>query len=309
MDFNYAYKAEKAVLELTQFDIKFCKIYQGYLINYKWTNTSFNPYYNEQIDNAKNLIHNQLKTGLNNKVFLENLITILEKRKDWLEKKNYKSINFFENYPIETVDASYFSLLRTSNKTSFENYSNNVVVPNVEEMKAFWFLDLYKKEFNDYKNINDFEKGLLLYILTLYKHAISNLLRHVKSIFEKVEFIDFNKIKFDDIDDSQRVQNEDIICHVNFDKKKTALLYSLLLEEKIFVFNEFNMEKNRLDMKRFVERNCTYRNRNNKRLAIKAFNREYSEAISVNSIETKKQKEFLDELILKLQTRRNNTKD
>ncbi|MDO5980895.1 hypothetical protein [Flavivirga spongiicola] len=306
MAYNYAYQTEKAVIELTQFDVKFCKISQSYLINNELTNTYINSYYKEQVNNIKSLLYNQLKTGLKHKEFLGNLMSILEKRNEWLEKKEYKSINFFENYPIETIDATYFTRLGTSNKTSFENYLNNIIVPNVEEMKAYWFLDLYKKEFNDYKNIIDFEKGLLLYIIMLYKCAISNLHSYFKSIYVMAEFIDFKNLNLGNLSELEQSQKKERIGKFNLDKKSVAHLFRILMDEKIILFHETDEIKNESIMKNFVEQNFKYQNTSKEYKEITTFNRECSEAKSSETEPLEKQLKVIDSLVNILENRKNN---
>jgi len=310
MDNNYAYKTEKAVLELTEFDVKFCETNQSYLFNYEWTNTCINSNYNEEVDNIKNLLHLQLKTGSNHKVYLGNLISILKKRIHWLEKMNYSSPAFFENYSINTIDVHYNPPVDNSNKINYGNFLNNSTKADSAENVVFWFLELYEKEFNYFKNILDFEKGILLHRLELYKRAISKLQRYIKSIYDNVEFTDFNRLNLENLSELKQTQKQDRICHFNLDKKNVAHFFRLLTEEKIIVFDELNDKNNLFEMKKFVEHNFTYQNTKKERKVIETFNREYSEVSARQGLgDNAKHKAFIDNLILILQTRKNELKD
>tara|TARA_R110001592_G_scaffold346470_2_gene639099 strand:- start:2552 stop:3541 length:990 start_codon:yes stop_codon:yes gene_type:complete len=309
MDYNYAYKTNQAVFELTELTLEFCQTNQSYLINDKLANTYINSYYNEQVDNIKELLHHQLKTGRNHKAYLENLLGILEKRIEWLHKMKYKSVDFFNNCSIKTIPSSYFPPVGTSNKISFKNFLNDSIVPNSQEQKVLWFLQSYEEEFNHYENKLDFEKGLVLYVMSLYKRALSILCNYVKTIYEQVDFIDFNKLSNELLSETNPRQKKERNCNINLDKKSVAHLFRILLEEDFLVFDELNEANNRLELKRFVENNFNYQNTKKERLPIKSFNREYSEVSSPSSPEVKKHKEFIDKLILMLQARKNKIKD
>lgn len=309
MNYNFAYKTDQAVLELAKFNIEFCKTKKSYLFNNEWVNTDIEYYYNKHIEKIKKLLHVQLKTGLNHKEYLQNLLDNLNKRIDWLLEKNYNLPEFFENYSIKTVDTGYLQPVVTSNKSSFGNFLNNSAEPDSSEIRVFWFLQLFEKEFNYYKDILDFEKGLLLYTIKSYKHSLSNLYQYIKSIHENVEFTDFKRLDQINFKELEQKQKTERICNFNLDKKSVAHLFRILLEESFLVFDETNETNNRLEMKRFVEDNFTYQNVKKERIPIETFNREYSEVSSPSSSEVKKHKEFIDKLILKLQIRKNTLKD
>ncbi|TGV03402.1 hypothetical protein [Flavivirga rizhaonensis] len=309
MDYNFAHKTDQAIIEFSKFNIEFSEKNKSYLFNNQWINIKIDSYHNEQIDRIKNLLHIQLNAGLNHKEYLQNLLDILNKRIIWLLENNYNLPIFFENYSIKKTDYDYLLPARNSNKSSFKKFFNNSPVPNSSEMRIFWFLELFKKEFNDFKDELDFEKGLLLYSIKSYRHALSILSEYIKSLHQYVEFTDFKSLNLVNSNEVKQTQRNVKICNFNLDKKNIAHLFRILIEEKLIVFDEFNDSKNLTEMKSFVEKNFTYQNKKKERMAIDKLNREYSEASwRLEDVDKIRHNKLIDKLVLTLQTRKANLK-
>ncbi len=306
---NYASQTNRAVFELSKFKVQFCETYQTYLLNNKWANTYSESYFHEQSDLVKSLLCQQLKNGLNHKEYLQNLLDNLENRIDSLDKNKSNSPDFFENYSIKIAYTNIHQQEPHSNQSKYERYLNNQLEPDASEIEFFSFLTFHEKKLNGYKNILDFEKGLLLYTIMLYRDAITNLDDYINSIFMNVEFTDFKNYDFEDFHSLKPQQKNNMVCNFNLDKISVAHLFSILINEDIIMFDELNYAKNNTKMKRFVEQNFTFLNFRKERIAIKTFNREYSEATCVGSAAVKQHKAFIDKLILILQTRKTNMKD
>ena len=309
MDYNFAHKTNQAIIEFSKFNIEFSEKNKSYLFNNLWINIEIDSYHNEQIDRIKNLLHIQLSAGLNHKEYLQNLLDILNKRINWLLENNYNLPIFFENYSIKKTDYDFLLPARNSNKSSFKKKINNSPVPNSTERQIFWFLELFEKEFNDYKDELDFEKGLLLYSIKSYRHALLILSEYIKSLHQYVEFSNFKGLSIVNSNEVKQTQRNVRICNFNLDKKNVAHLFRILIEEKLIVFDEFSDSKNLTEMKSFVEENFTYQNKKKERMAIDKLNREYSEASWRLEDEDKiRHNKLIDKLVLTLQTRKANLK-
>ncbi len=306
---DYAFQTDNAINELTKFKVSYSETFNTYQFNNKWINEIDEYYYYDKIDNIKKLLHKQLVNGLKHVEYLQNLLDLIWDKIEHIEKYKCHSPKFFNLYSEKIRIIDNYNKKPATNIGLFEKFKSGSEPIDSKESGLFNFLEFHSENINKFETQFDFEKGMLLHSVHMYCEALKNLYDFIYSIHMNAEFIDFKNLKLEDLEEYSPKKRKNRVCHVNFNKKGVALLFSILLEEKIFVLDEFNMEKNRYELKQFVEENFTYRNANNERLPIKTFKREYSEAISVDSKETKKQKEFLDKLIFKLQTRRNNTKD
>lgn len=303
---DYAYKTEDAINELLKFKINFSETYNTYLFNGMWINEINESYYSEKIVNIKRLLHKQLKNGLKQEEYLQNLLDLIWKKVEYIEKFKCFSTEFFELYSEKITSVNYVHKEPNSNNKLFEIYKAGSKNISSQAYELFNFLNFHSEKLNDFQTPLDFERGFLLYTINAYREAIKSLYSFIYTIHMNAEFTDFKNLKFEEFSTKKKSER---ICHINLDKKSVAHLFRILLEEDYLVFNEANETNNRLEMKRFVEDNFTYQNAKKERRPIETFNREYSEVSSSLSPEVKKHKEFIDKLILKLQDRKNKLKD
>lgn len=92
-------------------------------------------------------------------------------------------------------------------------------------------------------------------------------------------------------------------CGSSLIKSELAQLFFILMEEKIFVLDEFDPVKNRAKLQVFLQKNFTYRGDGGLQTKIKTVSREFSEAKGF--VYRQKQILFLEKLIVILQERKN----
>lgn len=305
---NYKYKTDQAVNELVNFKIYFCKTYNTYLFNNKWINEIDEYYYLEKINNIKRLLHKQLKHGQKQAEYLQYLLDHIWNKVDHIEQCKYSSFEFFELFSDKISDITSDESIPASNSDLYKEYKTGSSPETTNKPELFDFLRFHSTGMNDFQTEIDFEKGRLLFVLSIYIEALKDLHGFIYSIHMDAEYIDFKSLDFEDfIIPSKLIKGS--ICHINLNKKSVAHLFTILLEINFLVFDETNKTNNRLELKRFVENNFTYQNYKNQRTSIETFNREYSEVASNSGYEVKAHKKFIDELILKLQARKSSLKD
>jgi hypothetical protein len=305
---NYKYKTDQAVNELVKFKIDFSKIYNTYLFNNKWINEIDDDYYSEKIKNIKNLLHKQLKHGHKLAEYLQDLLDYIWTKVDYIEDYKYNSFEFFELFSDKISDIISHESIPVSNSDLYKEYKIDSSSETTNEPELFNFLRFHSSGMNDFQTEIDFEKGRLLFVLSVYSEVLKDLHGFIYSIHMDAEYIDFKSLDFENFIIPPKNIKENL-CHINLNKKSVAHLFRILLEENFLVFDEINENNNRLEMKQFVENNFTYQNNKNKRTSIDTFNREYSEVVSLSSPEVKAHKDFIDEFILKLQNRKNSLRD
>ena len=295
---NYKYKADQAVNEFVKFKIYFCKTYNTYSFNNKWINEIDEYYYLEKIKNIKRLLHKQLKHGQKQAEYLQYLLDHIWNKVDYIEQCKYSSFEFFELFSDKISDITSHESIPASNSDLYKEYKTGSSSETTNEPELFDFLRFHSKEMNDFQTEIDFEKGRLLFVLSIYIEALKDLYGFIYTIHMDAEYIDFKSLDLEDFIIPPKVIKERI-CHINLNKISIAHLFRILLEEDFLVFDETNETNNKLELKRFVENNFTYQNNKNQRTPIETFNREYSEAVSNLSPGVKAHKKFIDELILK----------
>jgi len=305
---NYKYRTDQAVNEFVEFKIDFSKIYNSYLFNNKWTNEIDDYYYSEKIKNIKILLHKQLKYGHKQAEYLQYLLDFIWNKVDYIEDYKFRSFEFFELFSDKISDITSHDSIPASNSGLYEEYKIGSSSETTNEHELFDFLRFHSSRMNDFQTEIDFEKGRLLFVLSIYTEALKDLHGFIYSIHMDAEYIDFKSSDFEYFTIPPKNIKENI-CHINLNKKSVAHFFRILLEENFLVFDEKNENYNRLELKRFVENNFTYQNNKNQRTSIDTFNREYSEVVSPSSPEVKAHKKFIDEFILKLQNRKSRLKD
>jgi hypothetical protein len=253
-------------------------------------------------------LHKQLKHGHKQAEYLQDLLDYIWTKVDYIEDYKYNSFEFFELFSDKISDIISHESIPVSNSDLYEEYKIDPSSETTNESELFNFLRFHSSGMNDFQTEIDFEKGRLLFVLSVYSETLKDLYGFMYSIHMNAEYIDFKSLDFEDFIIPPKNIKENI-CHINLNKKSVAHLFRILLEENFLVFDETNENNNRLEMKQFVENNFTYQNNKNQRTSIDTFNREYSEVVSPSSPEVKVHKKFIDDFILKLQNRKSRLKD
>ncbi len=306
---DYAYQTERALQELLKFEVSYSKTDKAYLFNDNWASSISESYYPQKSLEFKKLLFNQLKYGLKQEEYLQNLLDIIWKKVEYIEDFDCYSSTFFEVYSDKIRLNEDVDIVDSSSKKLFQLYKSGSLDVSSENYNLFVFLQFHSKKLNELKTIADFEKGYLLYVIGQYMTTLKDLHGFLYGIHMNSEFTDFKSINLDALEKFDIEKKQGQLGHFNLSKKEIAHLFRILLEEGFLVFDEMNEAKSKLKMKRFVEANFTYQNLKKQRSDIKTFNREYSEVCSNLSEDVKGHKDFIDRLISKLQARKATLKD
>lgn len=303
---NYKYLADKELNSFLKFRIIHNQKFKTYMINDKWVNEINEAYYTQIIEDLKNKITKQLKFGLKPLEYLKDILQSTENRIDQLENYALNSFEFFKSYGGKILASKTDITEPTPNDGFFEIFKKTNDIALEQNPELVGYLNFYSRRFDDLQTKEDFEKGILLYAICIYKDALWDLHGFIYKIHMNAEFTDFKSIDIDGL----MVENEkSLLGHFNLSKKEVAHLFRILLEEEFLVFDEKDDSKNKLTMKRFVEDSFTFQNLKKERSSIKTFNREYSEVCSNLSADVKVHKDFIDVLISKLQARKDKLKN
>ncbi|PKG44022.1 hypothetical protein [Psychroflexus sp. MES1-P1E] len=306
---NYKYQLDLEITRLLKFIISYDENFKAFKFNDTWVNEINDHFYKVKITIIMQLLAKYLKHGLKQAEYLEYLKNWISKKLSQIENYELNSIEFFESYTQKISTVNGHSKEPTSNSELFKTYKEDNKLALEQNPDLVNYLNFFSKKINNLKTEQDFEKGLLLYALNTYKDALKDLHGYIYEISNDAEYIDFKSIDLGDWEESTVKEKKHRLGHLNLSKKKVAHFFRILLEENYLVFDEKDDAANRLEMKRFVEDNFTFKNLKKERSAIKTFRREYSEVCSNLSPDVKEHKDFIDKLISKLQTRKDNLKD
>lgn len=167
---NYAYKTNTAVYKFSKLKICFSQNHCTYSLNGSWINEIDEKHFKEKIENIKELLHKHLTNGLRHKEFLQDLIDITHNSIDFLNQYNYHTSEFLDFYSNRIKYEYDIQKAPNSNSELYERYKNDFKHKNQKEAELFGFLELHASKLNDYKTQLDFEKGLLLNALSIYKN-------------------------------------------------------------------------------------------------------------------------------------------
>lgn len=274
---DYAYKTDLAITNLVKFNISFSTIHNSYLFKNKWVNEYDESIFQDQIDHIKGLLHIHLKNSVNQAEYLQNILDQIWKRIEWLDKNKAFSPKFFELYSHKISKNNNPIDNFKSNDEKYQKFMNNDLEVGSSDFDLFNYIRFHSEEMNHFENIIDFEKGLLINVIDLYRNALINFYNYIYSIHMNVELIDFKNYDFEHLETIPVTRKIEKACNINFDKKSIALFFRILLEERVIVFDESDKYKNEFEMKKFVQDHFTYLNEKNEHVPIKNFNREYSE--------------------------------
>jgi hypothetical protein len=306
---NYKYLADKELNSFLKFRIIHNQKFKTYMINDKWVNEINEAYYTQIIEDLKNKITKQLKFGLKPLEYLKDILQSTENRIDQLEGYALDSFDFFESYTKSINEDFTHEKEPKSNVKFFQLYKNNKELAEKENQDLFHHLSFLEFTGNKIQSQEDFEKGMLLYAISLYLDALWELQGFIYVYLIEPEFTDFKAIEIYEKDPTSNLEQGNQRAHFNLNKKEVAHLMRTLLEEGIIIFDNADAFKNRLKMKEFIENNFTYKDPKGEKVPIKKFNREYSEACSPQSDEVSLHKGFILGLVEKLKERTNRLKN
>mgnify|MGYP005666567659 CR=1 FL=1 len=304
---NYVYQTEGALLRLLKFKIRFSQTNNAYLLNDKWANEIDEHYFMNQAKEVQRLLNKQLKHGKHHEVFLENLLNRIWNRLQNVQMYLAITPEIIKNYSEIKDPIIPHKETPYSNGGWYKKFKKRSDLETTLGNDRLIYLNFNYEKLNDYKTRIDFEYGLLSYAIQKYYEAVSNLHSYVFSLVENARYIDFKSLKIEDENVSDASTKTGIKLHFNLNKIDTAYLFRFLLEAKIIVFDDNDERKNELQMKRFVDTYLTYLNTSEKKVPMKNFNREYSEAKSFTNI--KEFKSFIDGFKTKIEDYRNSLKD
>lgn len=303
---NYAYQTQAAITKLLEFKIEYSTVYKSYILNGKWTDEYHESLYHEEIEEIKNLLHLTLKNALNHEEYLQDLLDQMWKRVQWLMDNEHNSPNFIDFYSEKILQNELSNKKLSADKLTYEKFKKGESEVSEENLDLFNYLSFNSGILNQYKSSVDFEKGLLLNAIDVYKQAINDLYDYIYSIHMNAEYTDFKNFEFEDLKPVNTLNEKVKTCNFNLEKKSIAYLFRILIEENIIIFNESDIFKNELEMKKFVQYHFTYLDDQKKHVPIKNLNREYSEMKSRHPEHVEKQIKINDNLLNILNKRKND---
>ncbi len=290
--------------DFLKIDIQFNTIYNQYLFKGNWSSTINNLYFDNRIEKLKKLLFIQLENGLENKLFLFETLDEIKKSLNFFQKRDYDDFSFLEESliiirkkantnpipPKELFDYNYFL-----DKLNLDNHFNEDFINLDDEIHAYYYHleDLFKNKIST--NL-EFEESKLMYCIIKFVEYIYELQNFVESIYENVKSIEFSVIN-----NEKTALQINPKCQVNLSKLNTAQLFKFLFSEGfISIKNEDTKDESKI--KKFIEESFTYQNqRSKKHENINNINKEFSELIWDHK---EIQIQFIDELILKLEARK-----
>lgn len=244
----------------------------------------------------------QLYNSMNNKVALiESVLKHTEKIAPWfIENKIEKAANFISVPEIfietENKDVVYNEVVKTKR---FSAESLQQAISKDWEGPApdiIYFLSLNAPVFDNYKDQQSVDIGLLHYIFVRHCRAILNF--HSKLEHYKKEIIEFGH---DPIIDIQSRSFYDRFT-LNMSKQEVAYFIDALIDLNILIFPGMNPEELVVKRNRFIDNNFNYvdaRNNNNV-VAISRITKEYSKMKTPTIEKDQKQFSLIKELVYSL---------
>ena len=259
----------------------------------------------ESFDTTMELLMNdfaELYNMINNKVALiDSVLKYTEKIAPWfIENEIEKAANFLRVPEIfiesENKKIVYKDLVKTKRFTPEKlkaEFSKDWESPAPD---IIYFLSLNAPIFDNYKDQQSVDLGLLHYIFVRYCRAILNF--HSKLEHCKNEFIEYGYYPPIDIQ-SRSVYDR---CTLNMSKEEVPYFIDALIELNIIEFPGTNTEELKIKRNRFIDNNFNYvhdRDKN-KVVAISRIVKEYSKMKTPTIEKDQKQFSLIKELVYSL---------
>ena len=302
---NYLREFQEALEDFLELTVFFNENEIRYKFQGFWTSSHFEKDIQRKANHLESLLFRQLKNGLDNKAFL------LEVKAKMRETYNFLYDVYFDdfgNLAKSNIKPRYSSAAADSSfdlytYELFENLISNEKARKEFQKSNYDFTGLFDALLKFFENFqkNDqspsrlqFENLKLLECIYCYRELLDDLLRTIEHYHSNFDKIDFSKIETDTITVEKNK------CHSNLNKIRTAQLFKFLFDEG-YLFMDDRAEKNETLFKRFLASSFTF-NKNGSQSDIGAINQEFSELIWQHK---EAQLEFIDEMIEKLEKRKN----
>lgn len=300
---------ENQLIQFLKPKIVFNTIHNQFVFNGKWLIDISEDDFMESALEILLKINNHLQVGINNKEFLNGLVTLIDDKLSWFEHKKINNIRNIAEF-VKTITSSSTEIQAPKS----ERYSIEYLLSNDEEIENillledgyYYYLRLNAGYFNNYSESISVENVKLHYILIEHYQWVLKMVCYLDSLLLNFESINFSEYQFEyqlakngfkELMNSSPVRQS---CHLNLTKKESAALFITLLAEGIIEFDK-NPKKNKVAMEKFVENNFTYKGENDKRCVIKNMKQEYSDLTFPNE---KLQIPLIEKLIEILEVRK-----
>lgn len=292
-------------------NISFNTEHNKYIFFDKWANEIDKSYFDEKISEIKQLLHNQLKYGLNNELVLDELVEMTGNKVNWFSETEIYNVSYVDSLalknksmdripPEQKIVSEFFIDYTEEEMQEYENKFSMIS----EDENYFYTLTRYAKELNNYQNPADLEKVQLMYCLELYKEAVYEIHQYIYQWQMNLPTTDLSKIDFE----AHETIVNNLKCSSNWNKKDIARLFQLLSEVGIFYFDNSNSTKNGILMKKFIETNFTYYStKHGRQHQIESINKEFSNVTA--PLYKQEQVKFLDNLIDTIKLNRDQLKN
>ncbi len=300
---------ENQLIRFLKHKIEFNTNYNQFTFNEEWLIDITEDKFKAEALDILLKVNNHLNVGLKNKEFLHDLIALLDCKINWFESNDINNILKIAEF-IKTIKSNTTKLQAPRR----EKYDIEFILSDdLEVERALIFEDNYyfhlrqhATYFNNYEQSIFMEGVKLNYVLKLYYEYLIKIYRYFDNLLINFESINFSEYQFEyqlaktGFIEEKKNMHLKRLCHVNLNKKDTAVLFMILMDEKIFEFDKNEM-KNKVAMQKFIENNFSYRGEKDSRTPIKNIKQSFSDIIIPKEVN---QLEFIDELISILQLRK-----
>lgn len=258
-------------------------------------------YFQNEIENLENSFVDIVESIKNPSVFTKEVIDILVKFTFSYDNEEIYKFNSFHKL-------NKIMVVTTNNIKTIEKYSLSTILEYPEDLSEHTTLDdieyyliSHKSLTNNYKDINDFEKIKLEYVLAKFYYSIKGFMTYLfqfEHAMTKYGVEHFNTLRI------LKRPTPKIIFNSN--KLDLATLFDAFFKNGMMRFDLNSNVSNKKALYEFIDRNFAYLGRRNKITPVNNIAKEFGSITKSNH--KKRQEEIIDSLIDTLLLIKNNLK-
>lgn len=292
--------------------INFSTKFNEYIYNDKWILEVDQDYFNTAVYDLISDVNDHLIQGKNNRKFLMEILQIAELKYQWFNDHSLRDLKTIShvrptirevdyNLPSDPIPLNFGIADLIDSSEAFIEYEK-------KNSDFTQYIESFQNITNNFEEPLDFEKTKVLFALALLYKSLNKINWYIESLLMDLEYLDFSEFDFEEI----MVKHEIAVlntndknhqkCFANLSKTDVANLFNMLMEEDI-IFMEKNGRKDEVALKKFIEKNFTYRAEPGNYKAINRINKEFGYVTLSEHIE-RTQLPFLEDMIAKLTSRK-----